>query len=213
MAAHSLNFVKYKYCTPFKKLLMVFLIFSINKYHEIFLNHIFTVFLAISCNQVKKSNKLEVNYPITEKIDVVDNYFGEEVLKGLYRLLKFCGYFLWLYVILGLLKIREILIDNLLNFITKPLKIGELSISIGNVITFFLIIQLSLWISQFIRYFLDKEVYPRTKIDKGVASTFSIMIKYTLILLGFMLALAGAGVKYSNIAIGLGALGVGIGFG
>ena len=138
---------------------------------------------------------------------------NEEVLNGLYRLLKFCGYFLWLYVILGLLKIREILMDNLLNFINKPLNIGELSISLSNVIAFFLIIQLSLWISQFLRYFLDKEVYPRTNIDKGVASTFSIMIRYSLIVLGFMLALAGAGVKYSNIAIGLGALGVGIGFG
>ena len=47
----------------------------------------------------------------------------------------------------------------------------------------------------------------------SVASTFLIMIRYSLIVLGFMLALAGAGVKYSNIAIGMGALGVGIGFG
>jgi len=137
----------------------------------------------------------------------------EEVLNDLYRLLKFCGYFLWLYVILGLLKIRKNLMENLLNFINKPLNIGELSISLGNVIAFFLIIQLSLWVSQFIRYFLDKEVYPRTEIDKGVASTFSIMIRYSFIVFGFMLALAGAGVKYSNIAIGMGALGVGIGFG
>ncbi len=52
-----------------------------------FLIIFFTVFLAISCNEVKKSNKLEVNYPITEKIDVVDNYFGEEV-KDPYRWLE-----------------------------------------------------------------------------------------------------------------------------
>ena len=138
---------------------------------------------------------------------------SEKILNDLFRLLKIFGYFLWLYVILGLLRVRQNFIDNLLIFINKPLSIGELSISLGNVITFFLIMQLSIWISQFLRYFLDKEVYPRTKIDKGVASTFSIMIKYTLIVFGFMLALAGAGVKYSNIAIGLGALGVGIGFG
>ncbi len=174
-------------------------------------------FLAFAI--IKESVKLVYSFLYLLIVQLLSNISNiikddsEKVLNGLYRLLKFCGYFLWLYVILGLLKIREILMDNLLNFITKPLKIGELSISLGNVIAFFLIIQLSLWISQFIRYFLDKEVYPRTNIDKGVASTFSIMIKYTLIVFGFMLALAGAGVKYSNIAIGLGALGVGIGFG
>jgi small-conductance mechanosensitive channel len=78
---------------------------------------------------------------------------------------------------------------------------------------FFIIIQLSVWISQFIRYFLDKEVYPRTSINKGIASTFSLMIRYTFIVIGFVLALAGAGLEYSKIAIGMGALGIGIGFG
>jgi small-conductance mechanosensitive channel len=135
------------------------------------------------------------------------------VLDGLHRLLKFAGYTLWLYVILGSLKIRGVLAEYFLIFINKPLRVGELSISLGNVIAFFLIFQVSVWISQFIRYVLDKEVYPRMFIDMGVASTFSIMIRYTLIVIGFALALAGAGLEYSKIAIGMGALGIGIGFG
>lgn len=138
---------------------------------------------------------------------------SQKVLHRLFKLLKYSGYFLWLYFILGTLKIRTGFIEYFFIFINKSLNIGELSISLGNIIAFFLIIQLSLWISQFIRYFLDKEVYPRTKINKAVAGTFSIMIRYTLIVIGFVLALAGAGIKYSNIAIGMGALGVGIGFG
>ena len=135
------------------------------------------------------------------------------VLNRLYKVLKYSSFFFWFYLILGFLKVRTVLAEYLLVFINTPLKVGELSISLGNVIAFFLIIQLSLWISQFIRYVLDKEVYPRTTIDKGVANTFSLMIRYTLIVIGFVLALAGAGLEYSKIAIGMGALGIGIGFG
>jgi len=135
------------------------------------------------------------------------------VLNRLHKLLKYTSFFFWFYLISGFLKVRNSLSEYFLIFINKPLKVGELSISLGNVIAFFLIIQLSLWISQFIRYVLDKEVYPRTTIDKGVASTFSLMIRYTLIVIGFVLALAGAGLEYSNIAVGMGALGIGIGFG
>ena len=138
---------------------------------------------------------------------------SEIVLKYLFKLLKYSGYLLWFYLILGFLKIRAVLFEYFLIFINKPLKIGELSISLADVIVFFVILQLSIWISKFIRYVLDKEVYPRTRISQGIASTFSLMIRYTLIVIGFILALAGAGLKYSNIAVGLGALGIGLGFG
>jgi len=138
---------------------------------------------------------------------------SEKVLLGLYKLLKYSGYFFWIYLILGFLKVRKILTEYFMIFINKPLQVGEISISLGNIMAFFIIIQLSVWISQFIRYFLDKEVYPRTSINKGIASTFSLMIRYTFIVIGFVLALAGAGLEYSKIAIGMGALGIGIGFG
>jgi small-conductance mechanosensitive channel len=136
-----------------------------------------------------------------------------KVLIWLYKLLKYSGFFFWFYLILGFLKVRKVLSEYFIIFINKPLKVGELSISLGNVLAFFLIIQLSVWISQLIRYVLDKELYPRTSIDKGIASTFSLLIRYTLIAIGFILALAGAGIEYSKIAIGMGALGIGIGFG
>jgi len=138
---------------------------------------------------------------------------NKKVMLGLFKTLKYASILFWFYVILGFLKVRTVLTEYFLIFINKPLKVGELSISLGNVVAFFLIIQLSVWISQFIRYVLDKEIYPRTSIDKGIASTFSLMIRYTLIIIGFVLALAGAGLEYSKIAIGMGALGIGIGFG
>jgi small-conductance mechanosensitive channel len=174
-------------------------------------------FLAFAI--IKESVKLVHSFLyllITQTLVYYSNIIKDDnkkVLFGLYKFLKYASFFIWLYLILGFLKVRNVLTEYFLIFINKPLKVGELSISLGNVIAFFLIIQLSLWISQFIRYVLDKEVYPRTSIDKGVASTFSLMIRYTLMVIGFALALAGAGIEYSSIAIGMGALGIGIGFG
>lgn len=155
---------------------------------------------------------LLIKYTLTGYSNIIKED-SKIVLNGLYKTLKYSGFLLWFYLILGYLKVRTVLTEYFLIFLNKPLKVGELSISLGNVIAFFLIIQLSIWISQFIRYVLDKELYPRTSIDKGIASTFSLMIKYTLIIIGFVLALAGAGLEYSKIAIGMGALGIGIGFG
>ena len=138
---------------------------------------------------------------------------GDEVLKGLNKILKNIAYLFWFYIILDLLKIRKSFIDAIWNFIKTPLEIGELNISLGNVLAFFIILQISIWLSKFIRYFLDKEIYPRTEISIGVASTFSLLIKYAVIFLGFLFALFGAGVELSKVAVGIGALGIGIGFG
>lgn len=135
------------------------------------------------------------------------------VMRSIQKVLKIIAFSVWLYIILDLLKIRKMIFTSFMNFINSPLKVGELNISLGNIISFFLILQVSIWISKFIRYFLDKEVYPRTHISEGVSSTFSLMIKYSLTFVGFLLALFGAGIELSKVAVGIGALGVGIGFG
>ena len=138
---------------------------------------------------------------------------SELVLKSIHKALKIIAFTLWLYVILDLLKIRKTIFSSFINFINNPLEVGELSISLANIIYFFIILQVTIWISQFIRYFLDREVYPRTHLSKGVSSTFSLMIKYSLTFFGFLIALFGAGIEISKVAVGIGALGVGIGFG
>ena len=138
---------------------------------------------------------------------------SSKVLRWLNKMLRIASYIYWLYIVLGLLKVRETLFTSAMDFITAPLEVGELSISLGDVLIFYIILQISTWISRFIRYFLDKEIYPRTHMDKGVASTISLMIRYTFAFLGFILALAAAGVNLNQVVVGISALGIGIGFG
>ena len=42
---------------------------------------------------------------------------SEKVLLGLYKLLKYSGYFFWIYLILGFLKVRKILTEYFIIFI------------------------------------------------------------------------------------------------
>lgn len=138
---------------------------------------------------------------------------SELVITQLNKFLRIIGYITWIYITLDLLKIRKSLFDGFINYINNPLQVGELSISIGNILAFYVIIQLAVWLSSLIQYILKKEIFPRTKIASGPASTFSLLTKYTITFLGFLFALAGAGIELSKVALGVSALGIGIGFG
>jgi small-conductance mechanosensitive channel len=58
-----------------------------------------------------------------------------------------------------------------------------------------------------------EEVFPKRQVEPGVGLSISKLIQYSLILVGFLLALAALGVTLTNITILGGAIGVGIGFG
>ena len=118
------------------------------------------------------------------------------------------------YLVLGLFNIQTAVVDWAITFVTSSFEVGEVSVSLVDILAFFFTIQLSIWISKFIRFIIEEEVYQRTKTgDKGVSGTISLMVRYTVISLGVVLAFAAAGIEFGKIAILVGALGVGIGFG
>ncbi|MGB5816957.1 MAG: mechanosensitive ion channel domain-containing protein [Thermoanaerobaculia bacterium] len=90
---------------------------------------------------------------------------------------------------------------------------GTLSISLGDVLALVLIIFAAIMISRFVRFLLEEDVYPRTRLARGVPATISMLVNYLILGIGFFFALAAAGIDLSNIALLAGALGVGIGFG
>lgn len=71
----------------------------------------------------------------------------------------------------------------------------------------------SILVSRLIRAVLEEDVYPRISLPRGVPSTVTMLVRYTVISLGFLLALSIAGIPLDRLAIVLGAFSVGIGFG
>jgi potassium-dependent mechanosensitive channel len=111
---------------------------------------------------------------------------------------------------LGLLwKVREALYAVLGATITR----GNLNLSLGDVLAFAVTVWLSFVVSRLVRFVLEEDVYPRLPLARGVPNMFSTLLNYSILLVGFILAVAAMGVDLNRVTILVGAFGVGIGFG
>jgi len=131
-------------------------------------------------------------------------------VKSLIRLAAFAG---WLAGTLNLYRLLEVTLDGMARVLSKTWTLGNLTISIGSVLAFAGAILVSVYISRFIRFVLEEDVFPRLPLQRGVPATLSMLINYSILTLGFLSAMAVAGIEVSQFAIIFGALGVGIGFG
>lgn len=90
---------------------------------------------------------------------------------------------------------------------------GERSITIRSIFAFIITIVASWWIAKVLKLVLEKELFRRMNLPRGIPGAISTSMYYFIIVLGFFLALSQSGVDLNQISIIVGALGVGIGFG
>jgi len=90
---------------------------------------------------------------------------------------------------------------------------GSIQISVGNILEFFFTVWLAYLVSAFIRVVLNEDVYPRTRLTRGLSYAISSLLNYVIIALGFVLALGILGLDLTRLTVLAGAFGVGIGFG
>ena len=97
--------------------------------------------------------------------------------------------------------------------LTAKLGRGSISFSAGDVLEFVLTVWLAYLVSAFIRFVLREDVYPRTRLTRGISYAISSLLNYVIIALGFALALGALGLDLTRVTVLVGAFGVGIGFG
>jgi potassium-dependent mechanosensitive channel len=90
---------------------------------------------------------------------------------------------------------------------------GSISISVADIIAFFLTVWIAYLLSAIIRFVLKEDVYPRIGIQRGASYAASSLINYVILALGFAVALGVIGVSLTKMTVLAGAFGVGIGFG
>ena len=90
---------------------------------------------------------------------------------------------------------------------------GSISISVADIIAFFLTVWIAYLLSALIRFVLKEDVYPRIGIQRGASYAASSLINYVILALGFVIALGVIGVSLTKMTVLAGAFGVGIGFG
>ena len=91
--------------------------------------------------------------------------------------------------------------------------IGASSISLGDVVAFAFTIWAAFLISRFLRFALQEDVYPRSRLPRGATVSMSTLLHYTILVLGFLVAILATGIDLNRFALLAGAFGVGIAFG
>ena len=133
--------------------------------------------------------------------------------RGVERGLRGLGAALWLYLVLRSVGLRDSAAGVLRALLQVGVSVGALSLSIGSVLAFVLTLLAALFLARIVNGVLEEDVYPRTNLPRGIPHALSTLVRYGVYSLGFLLALAAAGVQLSQLTILLGGLGVGIGLG
>jgi small-conductance mechanosensitive channel len=100
------------------------------------------------------------------------------------------------------------------DFMVKERAIGQYNFTLQSIFIFFLILVLSGVISSIVTFFASGNPAGETSRDrKGGIGSWLLLIRIAIISIGVLLAFAAAGIPMDRLAIILGALSVGIGFG
>lgn len=129
------------------------------------------------------------------------------------RGLKVIAVGLWIIFVLRPLGFLEPSIDSITNVLSASVSVGTISVSLGDILVFILITWFSFLLARFVNFILREDVFTRVRTGRGVPQAITSLVRYSLIFLGFFIALAAAGIELSKLSIIAGGLGVGIGFG
>ncbi|MDQ9169477.1 mechanosensitive ion channel [Oxalobacteraceae bacterium R-40] len=142
---------------------------------------------------------------VKRKKDVLLNHFQ--------RWLRWAAYASWIALTLQSLGLLQPLLTMLKNAWAKVINIGTFAPTVGDIITFILIIWATFSLSRLTRFVLEEEAYPKLQLERGLPYAISTVVHYMVLLTGFVLALNALKVDMTKFTILAGALSVGIGFG
>ncbi len=137
----------------------------------------------------------------------------ELVLARTGTLMKLMSWIVWVVAVLFSYQVAHAVFAGFRSILSHRWTIGAISISLGDIALFFLVFIAATLLAKAIRFFLEEELLPRTRLGSGVAQASSRLAHYALVLVGFFLAMAAAGLDLGRVTLLTGAFGVGLGFG
>lgn len=135
------------------------------------------------------------------------------LLTSLTRLVMLTALVAWLVVMATEFRVARPIYGAAKAVLTYPIEAGQLSVTLGSILLFFISVYVAFWVARTVRVLLRDEVLPKMDLPRGVGNSISSLSYYALILIGLMAALAAAGFQMTQFALVFGALGVGIGLG
>ncbi len=138
---------------------------------------------------------------------------ADTIVNGITPVIVLAHGLLWLTIVLDIIWLYPTLNASFAAITSLQFSFFSLSITPGSILAVVFIIYSSLFVSRGIRAFLQQEVLPRYKVDKGAQISINRLVHYAILFVGFIILLSALGFGLNQITILGGALGVGIGFG
>jgi small-conductance mechanosensitive channel len=120
---------------------------------------------------------------------------------------------LWLWALLNAFRLLDPVMAAGNAAFDASWTVGQATISVGTIAVFVLSVWLAIYVSRVTRFFLDEDVLPRLNLPRGVPAAISTGTHYLIISGALVFGTAAAGLDLTKLAIVVGALSVGIGFG
>jgi len=150
--------------------------------------------------------------PPLSRLGMVNNHRAEINKDARWTLDRLALAF-WIFATLELLAVRAPLFRLLHAILRATLTVGAISISLGSLLEFGVVVWLSVLTSRFVRFILEEDVYPRVGLARGLPYAISTVLNYLILFTGFVFAMGAMGLDMTKFTILAGAFGVGLGFG
>lgn len=138
---------------------------------------------------------------------------GALVQTACTRLLLLAAGIGWLLYSLDRFRVLRPLHSASTKLLAFGIDVGEVSLHLGDVLTFVFSAWLALWAARAVRRLLRDELPGHAGLPRGAGNSIASLSYYGVLLVGLLIALSAAGFKVSQLTLVFGALGVGIGFG
>ena len=108
---------------------------------------------------------------------------------------------------------RQQVLSGLLQALRYPIEVGQMQLSLMGFIYAFLLLFFTHLIVKTVRYILKKKFLIQSGFERGLQESITNITVYILWGLGILISLHAVGVNTASMAVVLGALGIGLGFG
>ncbi len=147
-----------------------------------------------------------------QKSNIIKEY-KSSLINNIISAITILAIIAWINAIIKDLGFKKAVWDWLKGLFDISWTIGTTTISLGAILTVILIIVITVVLVKVVGMLLEKEIFPRVQLPRGVAGAISMVTKYIIVGSGIYFVLSASGIDLGKFGLLAGALGVGIGFG